>query len=211
MAGELTAPSVAWVGAVLCGGESRRMGRDKALLALDGEVLAGRVSAAILEAGAEEVACIGGDAVALREAGLKVVADDWPGQGPFGGLLTALRVLAAEGRSGTAPEIVFVASCDLVRPDPAAIAATVRALVDGTEADVVVPLDGEGRRQWLHAAWRAEILAVLTRQVEAGERAVHRAVRAAGLSVLPLDGIDMAAFADADRPEELPLIEDETG
>ena len=40
----------AWSGAVLTGGKSRRMGRDKALVEVDGEPMALRVAHALVEA-----------------------------------------------------------------------------------------------------------------------------------------------------------------
>lgn len=187
-----------WAGAVLCGGASRRMGRDKALVEVDGQPLALRVARALTLAGAEEVVGVGGAAAALQEHGLEMVADDRPGEGPFGGVLTALR------RAEPSHPVVFVASCDLVSPDPVAIVATVEALAGQPSAEVAVPLDGEERPQWLHAAWRTGVWLDLAAPFEAGERALHRAVSAAGLAVVELHSIAAAALGDADVPGDLP-------
>jgi molybdopterin-guanine dinucleotide biosynthesis protein A len=74
-----------WGGAVLCGGASRRMGRDKALLPLDGLPLAVRVAQALGEAGAAEVVAVGGDRDGLASWDLPAVPDRWPGEGRAGG------------------------------------------------------------------------------------------------------------------------------
>jgi molybdopterin-guanine dinucleotide biosynthesis protein A len=79
-----------WIGAVLTGGSSRRMGTDKALLEVDGVAMAVRVARALDAAGATEVMCIGGDAPALAALGLIVVTDRHPGDGPLGAVITAL-------------------------------------------------------------------------------------------------------------------------
>jgi molybdenum cofactor guanylyltransferase len=180
----------AFAGAVLCGGASRRMGRDKALVSVDGRALALRVADALRAAGAEPVLGVGGDLAALAALGLAGVPDEEPGAGPLTGILTALA-------QGAAP-VTFVAACDLVAPSADAVIATVRALGD---ADVAVPLV-DGRRQWMHAAWRAGAAAPLTAAFAAGERAVHAAVAAAGLRLA--DGsLPASAVADADTPADL--------
>src|SRR5262245_1565825 len=91
-------------GAVLTGGASRRMGRDKALVEVDGRPMAGRVAAALREAGAAEVQAIGGDAAGLGELGLDVVPDRFPGEGPLGGIVTAL--------SAASQPVTVVVACD---------------------------------------------------------------------------------------------------
>jgi molybdopterin-guanine dinucleotide biosynthesis protein A len=178
------------------------MGRDKALIELDGSAMAVRVVAAVRGAGAAEVAAVGGDLAGLRAAGLDAVPDaadlGGPGGGPLAGILTAL------GRpAGTGDDVVFVAACDLVDPSPDAMAATVAALAADDGADVAVPLV-DARRQWLHAAWRRRTRAPLAAAFAAGERAVHAAVAAAGLRVVDL-ALDAATVADADRPSDLPM------
>ena len=61
-------------GAVLCGGASRRMGRDKALIAVDGVLMAERVAQALTVGGCGEVVFVGGNAEALAVAGRWVLA-----------------------------------------------------------------------------------------------------------------------------------------
>lgn len=207
-------PVPRFAGAVLCGGASRRMGRDKALIEVDGRPLAARVADAVAEAGAGAVVAVGGDLAALRAAGLAAVPDDEPGAGPLVGVVTALAVAGSGGatarREGAAPvaarpsdDIVFVAACDLVDPSPAAIAATVRALAGSEAGDVAVPLV-DGRRQWVHAAWRRHARAPLAAAFEAGERAIHAAVAASGMRVVDVT-LDARAVADADAPADLPF------
>jgi molybdopterin-guanine dinucleotide biosynthesis protein A len=182
-------------GAVLCGGGSRRMGRDKALIAVGGRALALRVADALGAAGASEIVAVGGDGAALAALGLPTVPDAAPGAGPLTGILTAL------GRPGPG-DVVFVAACDLVAPTPSAVAATVAALEAADDADAAVPV-ADGRRQWLHAAWRRRCAGPLGAAFAAGERAVHAAVAMAGLRVVEL-AVEGAALADADTPADLP-------
>lgn len=175
------------------------MGRDKALIEVAGLPLAVRVAAALAEAGATEVRAVGGDATALAVHRLPTVPDRWPGAGPLGGIVTALDALGGPG-------IVLVAACDLVAPSPATLAATVAALTHAGAAAVAVPVLA-GRRRWDQAAWRPSALDHLAAQLEAGERAVHRAVATAGLRVADVPGLDPASLADADTPADLPDTE----
>jgi molybdopterin-guanine dinucleotide biosynthesis protein A len=179
------------------------MGRDKALIALEGRALAVRVAEAVAAAGASGVVAVGGDLERLRAAGLAAVPDrDGPGAGPLAGILTALTSHDRATEDAGGDGIVFVASCDLVRPSAEAVVATVRALSARADADVAVPVVAS-RRQWMHAAWRRRAAAPLAAALSGGERAVHAAVAAGGLRVVDVD-IDAAAVADADRPADLP-------
>src|SRR5688572_12672293 len=82
-------------GAVLAGGESRRMGSDKALLRLGGEALWRRQVRVLRRAGAEPVAVIRREGQAGLGRGAKVLQDMFIGAGPLAGLHAALA--AAEG------------------------------------------------------------------------------------------------------------------
>ena len=167
-----------WVGAVLTGGASTRMGRDKAAIEVDGRAMADRVADALRAAGAAEVVLVGGAAGDLP--------DDAPGEGPLAGIVVALRWAA--GRT------VVVAPCDLVAPDAASLAALAAAV--GAGASVAVP----ARDRPLPLAVGPTGTAALRQAFDDGERAVHRAVAAAdGVVVVPIGGL-----ADADTPDQLP-------
>ena len=114
-----------FAGAVLTGGASRRMGTDKALVEVDGMAMAGRVAGALASAGGQPVIAVGGDADRLADLGLAVTPDRWPGEGPLGGLVTALGALA-----DPAVPIVVVAACDLPALTSSVVAALVAALAE---------------------------------------------------------------------------------
>lgn len=187
-------PPPAFDGYVLCGGASRRMGRDKALVHLDGVALARRVADVLAVAGARRVVAVGGDAEALRGLGLATLPDRWPGDGPLGGLVTSL-----DDDDPAAASVAVVLPCDLTDPDPDAIARTVGALAS-SGSDAAVPMVG-GRHQWLHAAWDRRVVGILADVFAAGERSLAGA--ALSLRVQTLHDVAPSAVHDADRPEDL--------
>jgi molybdenum cofactor guanylyltransferase len=76
-------------GFVLAGGESSRMGHDKALLELGGVPMIVR-AARLVEAVAGPPLVVG-PAETYQPLGLHAIRDDWPGAGPLGAIATALR------------------------------------------------------------------------------------------------------------------------
>ena len=179
-------------GAVLAGGSSSRMGRDKAFLEVGGVPMLSSVAGVlngVVDAG---VVVVGGDADGIRTLGLTSVADRFPGDGPLGGILTALDHF--RGRC----DHVVVLSCDL----PQASEQSVRALLAavGEAPAVIVPVLG-GRRQWMHCCWPVVALGLLETAFAAGERAPRRAL--GGMAVVEVAGLDPASLRDVDTPEDL--------
>jgi molybdopterin-guanine dinucleotide biosynthesis protein A len=168
------------------------MGRDKALVEVGGRPLAVGVAQVLREAGAGEVFAVGGDLDALGDLGLQAIPDDHPGEGPLGGLLTALRHASSP--------VVTVLACDLPNPQPGAIRRVVAAL-DADEYLVCAIPTVEGRPEPLHGAWRRSGSPEVQAAFDRGERAMHRAI--AGLASAEVHGIDPAALADANTPAEL--------
>jgi molybdenum cofactor guanylyltransferase len=123
-------PGSELAGFILAGGESSRMGRDKALLELGGEPLIVR-TARLVESVAGPATVIG-DADAFRALGLRTIGDDWPGAGPLGGIATALR-------ASSAPWSLVVA-CDLPYLTKAWLEYAIeRALA--SQADAILPMN----------------------------------------------------------------------
>ena len=198
------------VGAVLAGGASTRMGSDKAFIEVDGVPMVARAAAALTAAGVRGVLVVGGDGARVGELGLPAVEDRHPGEGPLGGVITALGWLESPHLFDcTGIEAVVTLPCDVIEPDVAAVRRVIDRLggPSGDPAgpaegpDLVVPL-GSGAPQWMHAAWRRRCLPTLS---EAFARGVRAPKEAAGLLCtveveIPGDGW----FEDADRPEDLP-------
>ncbi len=90
-------------GAVLAGGRSRRLGRDKATLPIAGRPLAHWVKDAISPL-VDECWLISNQPVAHLELGFPVVIDLVPGRGALGGLLSVM--LIAKG------DYVLLSACD---------------------------------------------------------------------------------------------------
>ena len=120
------------VGFVVAGGESRRMGRDKAFLPWGGSDLLDH-AVALLRAVTDDVRILCGPGTRYRERGLPVEPDLASGAGPLGGVLTGLT--AAPGRPG-----LFLA-VDL----PHVPLALLKGLVERAQGwDAVVPISPRG-------------------------------------------------------------------
>ncbi len=104
-------------GAVLAGGRSRRLGRDKAILPLAGRPLARWVIEA-LSPWTADVWLSTNQPCAHVSLGYPCVIDLWPGRGALGGLLSVM--LVAQG------EWILLAACDTPLLQPALLQAMVR-------------------------------------------------------------------------------------
>jgi len=186
-----------FAGAVLAGGSSRRMGRDKAFITVDGVEMVISVVRALNDAGASSVTAIGGDEARLGALALDRVPDRFPGDGPLGGIITALEHTVTARSSA---DRVVTLACDLLSPSPQAVREIV-AVLDDDSIDVAVPVV-DGISQWLHTAWRTHALESLTAAFGRGIRAPRLAL--AGLRVAEIEAGDRTWFQDADRPEDLP-------
>ena len=103
---------------IQAGGESNRMGQNKALMPFLGEALLTRVARRLGGLG-DELWVASNHGAELAPLGLRVVKDRQPGLGALGGLLTAL----SEARW----PIVVVVACDMPFIDAGLLGALVLA------------------------------------------------------------------------------------
>jgi len=184
-------------GAVLLGGRSTRMGRDKASLTIGGVAAATRV-ARVLESLCEEVLLVGGDPPP-NAPGRRV--PDPPGPScPLRGIVAALDAARAER--------VLVVATDLALVTPAVLLA----IVAWPRADVVVPRPG-GVAQPLCALYQREVARRLSAaRLRDGRLAVQELILELHASYLDdpdLAEVDPAgsALANLNTPEDLARAE----
>lgn len=131
------------LGLILAGGQSRRMGTDKALLALSGETLLAR---AIRRLG-PQVQGLAISANAAITADFPVLGDEILDQGPLGGVLAGLAYAAREGFS----HVVTAAVDTPFFPDDLAArlaAAGERVVVRGHPVFALWPVALEPELRW---------------------------------------------------------------
>lgn len=189
--------------AVLAGGQSTRMGRDKAFVELNRRPLIVRVTDRLWSC-ADEVFVVTKHPEDFDRWDLCAVPDGIDAQTPLAGVLGALRA--------TKHERVFICACDtpFIAPDVVRLLA---ARLEG--CDAAVPRRND-RPEPLHVVWSARAVDRVADAIEAGERAVHRVLE--GLRVAsveedewrPLDPRGRS-FVNINSPAELDEAERTAG
>jgi len=165
------------------------MGRDKARLPFGGGSLAGFVARTVAEAATSAV--LVGDPTLHHELPYPVIADRYPGEGPLGGILTAL--------SHTAADWNLVVACDM----PGLSTDFLLRILDAAEqsgADALVPAGPSGLPEPLCAVYHRGSLGRLEAAFGAGERKVMAAVSQLHAQVLAV--AEVAVFQNVNTPEE---------
>jgi molybdopterin-guanine dinucleotide biosynthesis protein A len=150
-------------GIILAGGQSRRMGRDKALIDFQGKPLIAHVIAALRELTNDIVVVSNrSDVYGPLGAswGARVVADYDPPCGPLGGIAAGLQAMDSE--------LAIVVACDM----PFLNVPLLRWLIDQAAGyDAVVPQTDE-EFEPLHAIYRRTCYNPIVRRLEQGDRRV---------------------------------------
>jgi molybdopterin-guanine dinucleotide biosynthesis protein A len=178
-------------GYVMAGGGSTRFGQDKARVLFAGQPMLSRM--------VELVSGVTGSAVVVapltryRDLSLAVIEDRWPGEGPLGGIVTALQ--HTQKLAGACAWNLIV-SCDmpfLTHDWLAHLAERATA----SEADVVVPRSAHGLEP-LCACWRTASAAILEAAFARGVRRVTEAI-----SLLPTEVLDESDWTRFDSSGRL--------
>jgi molybdopterin-guanine dinucleotide biosynthesis protein A len=177
-------------GFVLAGGGSRRFGRDKALVQIGDEVLLVRLC--LVMRGVTSFVKIIGSPGKYSHFGAECISDRWPGEGPLGGIITALHA-AAEAEC--APEWNLIIGCDMPFLTPEWLAYLVQR-AQTSDAEVVAPRSGHGLEP-LCACWGTSGAEKLQRAFESGVRKVTEGMKHLAMEVL--DETHWKRFDSADR------------
>ena len=189
-----TTPSV--TGMILAGGASSRMGRNKALIELEGQPLIARVVQALRPL-ADDILIVANDPQPLSFLNLPIIPDITPGYGPLMGLYSGLK-----GASG---ELAVMVAVDMPFLTPDFLRFLLALAPDH---DVVIPEAG-GRLHPLCAVYRrTTCLPAIEQVIARGQRrliAFHPLVRVrrVGEDALRAISPDLLALANVNTPQEL--------
>lgn len=170
-------PSLA--GGILIGGESRRMGMDKAMLDAGGETLLGRVIRTVSRA-VDEVIVAARDPSGYVVSGARLVRDRKAPRCPLSGLHAVL--------SATEQDAAFICAVDMPWVNPELI-RFLAGLLD--EYDGVVPRTQRGIER-LHAVYRRRCLPAIERALDEGRWAVSDFYPDCTLRTVPIREKDWA-------------------
>lgn len=185
------------IAAILAGGQSRRMGQDKARLCIAGEPLLERTARLAAQAGLA-VVVVGRDCPAdwCGDPGVRFVPDERPGLGPMGGVHAALRAAAAP---------VVVLPCDLPHLNEASVRYLAAAAQDRPPRLGLV-LRHEGGLEPLFSVYTPACLELLERRMAAGRLSLQAMAQQEGLDLLPAPAWLLPCLRNANTPDDLLLL-----
>ena len=177
-------------GYVLAGGASSRFGTDKAVAELQGETMVARSAKLVFDVTSRVK--IVSPSVKLASEKYETIPDRWPGEGPLGGILTAL---SDAKQSAGADALTLIVSCDM----PFLTAEWLRFLAERamkSGAEAAVPKSTHGWEP-LCACWRVAAADLILPSFAAGTRKITEALNV--LHVEVLDETDWKRFDTSGR------------
>lgn len=183
---------------IQAGGQSSRMGQDKALLPFLGKPLIERVLQRVRPL-ADETLITTNTPAGYRYLKLPLVPDIIPDRGALGGLYTALHA--------TRGDLVAVVACDMPFVSAKILAACAEVLRDNPDIDAAIPRSEYGLEP-LHAVYRRETcLPAVKAAIDADQWrmiAWHNQARIQELRAEKLHRLDPRglAFMNVNTPEE---------
>ncbi len=189
---------------LLAGGKSSRMGRDKSALPVDGEPLWQRQLATLRATDPAELFISGKSDGPYANAGVEILADEFPDCGPLGGIATALRrcksdrllVLAVDMPAMTAEFL-----CSLL----AESRRSAKGIVPSVAADGRRP----ARFESLAAVYPGAALPVADDCLRAGERKLEGFVRTLAartlVTIFPVEAAATRLFTNWNSPGDIAI------
>jgi molybdopterin-guanine dinucleotide biosynthesis protein A len=151
------------------------MGRDKALLELEGSRLICRVAEAVAAA-AGSVALIG-DPEKYAGLGYRVLPDIFPGYGPLAGIHAALDASAADWN--------LIVACDMPEIEPGFLTELLET-AERSGADCLLPAGEFGRPEPLCGVYTAGAADTIRRALESGVRKVLDGLAGLRVDIVPV-------------------------
>jgi len=197
-------------GIILCGGRSRRFGKDKALLTIDGvpmvRRMAGRISPVV-----DEIIIAARDpaqheslaAISAIPDGAEVVFDPVLGYGPVAGILAGLSVSKSK--------YSICLACDLPYVNPEVIDALF-GYAEENNSDAAIPKHPDGVLEPLHAVYGRSMVGACRDAMGEEEHTIRGAISLLDdVLFVPVESLrrfnpDLRTFLNVNYPEDLGVM-----
>lgn len=161
-------------GAILAGGASRRMGRDKARVEYGGVPLAERVARSLQE-------CLERVRVVVRPGekpplNIPAIEDSHEVRAPIVGVAAALRACQSEA--------VLITACDLPDIDPRLLGLLLAAMPTSGGPEIVAPMGPRGPEPLL-AIYRPTLLQRIEKHIRMNDLSLQKLLRDADTQIIP--------------------------
>jgi molybdopterin-guanine dinucleotide biosynthesis protein A len=197
-------------GIILCGGRSRRFGKDKALLTIDEVPMVRRMADRISQV-VDEIIIAARDS-AQRESlaaisaipdGAEVVCDPVRGYGPVAGILAGL--------SASRSEYSICLACDLPYVNPEVIDALF-GCAEANNSDAAIPKHPDGALEPLHAVYGRSMADACREAMGREEHTIRGAISLLGdVLFVPVESLrrfdpDLRTFLNVNYPEDIGVM-----
>lgn len=179
--------------AILAGGNSERMGMDKAQLEIAGRSILGRL-VDVATALTERVMVVGRTKLSESiPANVTCVKDSWKDCGPLGGIATALKVAESD---------VLVIACDMPSIKIEALEFLRDQHQNIAKEQMGTVVNWNAQIQPLFAYYKAEILPNMEKALDKKEFAVHRFIKGNRFKVIEMPDLLSESLFNINTPDE---------
>lgn len=169
--------------AILAGGKSSRMGRDKALLEWNGTSFIEKIEGELSMF--EERLIARGANADPGGSGWTVIADRYPDRGPLAGIHAALSCCSSDA--------LFIAACDMPLIEREQVKKFCEIMLhEGREYDAVIAAGPDGRVHPLFGIYRKTAVPWMEEQLESGNNRIMAVLEKLKVCYVRMDGEDGA-------------------
>jgi len=179
---------------IMAGGASQRMGKDKAMLPINGQPMI-EVICEKLHDHFEQILISAADSKKYEFLGFEIVPDKVVGQGPLIGIASAL--------DASLNEINFVIACDIPQVDTEAVRKLLTE-ANKCKADIIVPITGDRKYEPLFAIYRKSALSAINNLISSGGRKISDVFNLCQVKYVKLDAniVNLNTMADYEKYQE---------
>jgi molybdopterin-guanine dinucleotide biosynthesis protein A len=185
---------------ILAGGQSRRFGENKALVAISGEPLLVRLHRQMRQGGLQ-VTVVAQSTEDYATTAIATISDETPHGGPLAGIIAALKNAQNQGASWC-----YISSCDILEWRPEWQKALSECSLASPESQAII-MEGTPFRPF-PGLYRTDLVRTAVLAWENGHRSIHRWFESLGAGISRCPVAPMQQPRAFNTPEELAKLLD---